>query len=59
MPTYSYYCKSCKKNSELFHSMKDESKKKCPKCGKKNLVRIVTSPPAVIFKGEGWTPKYH
>ena len=59
MPTYQYRCKSCEEDLEIFHSVMDKPKKKCPKCGKKQLVRIITSPPAVIFKGQGWTPKYH
>ena len=31
MPTYEYECSKCKKEFEIFQSMKDDSLKVCPK----------------------------
>ena len=34
MPTYDYHCDACDHEFELFHSITEEAKRKCPKCGK-------------------------
>ena len=39
---------------ELFQSIKDEPKKKCPKCGKKKLRRLIGPGAAIVFKGSGF-----
>lgn len=40
MPTYSYYCNSCKTKFELFFYIKDyKSKQKCVKCNSLNTNR--------------------
>ncbi len=54
MPTYEYVCKSCGNELELFQSMKDAPKRKCPKCGKNTLERKIGLGAAVIFKGSGF-----
>lgn len=54
MPTYDYVCKSCGHAFELFHSMKDAPKKKCPACGKLKLERLIGTGAGVIFKGGGF-----
>ena len=54
MPTYEYVCKSCGNEHELFQSMKDAPKRKCPKCGKNTLERKIGLGAAVIFKGSGF-----
>ncbi len=54
MPTYEYVCEACKHAFELFHSMKDEPVKKCPKCKKLRLRRLVGSGGGIIFKGSGF-----
>jgi putative FmdB family regulatory protein len=41
MPTYEYQCKKCKSIEEFTHSIKDNSKYKCPKC-KKVMVRLIS-----------------
>jgi len=33
MPTYDYECKACGKTLEIFQSIKEAPKKKCPSCG--------------------------
>ena len=54
MPTYDYRCGDCGHNFELFHSMKEKPKKKCPKCGKNTLERLIGTGAGVLFKGSGF-----
>lgn len=54
MPTYEYRCTACKHEFEQFQSMKDNPLKKCPKCGKNALERLIGTGAAVIFKGSGF-----
>ena len=53
MPTYRYECPNCEAVHEIFHSISDESKKKCPDCGKR-LVRHVGGAGGVLLKGSGF-----
>jgi len=39
MPTYDYRCDACGHEFELFQSMKDNPKRKCPECGNRSLIR--------------------
>ncbi len=39
---------------ELFQSIKDSPKKKCPKCGKSKLRRLIGPGAAIVFKGSGF-----
>jgi len=54
MPTYDYECDACKHAFEEFQSMMDEPLKKCPKCKKKKLRRLLGTGAAIIFKGSGF-----
>jgi putative FmdB family regulatory protein len=54
MPTYEYKCNACRHRFELFHSIKDSPKRKCPKCGKNALERLIGTGAAVLFKGSGF-----
>ncbi len=54
MPTYDYVCDACEHKFELFHSMKDEPKRKCPKCGRLKLRRLIGPGAAIVFKGSGF-----
>lgn len=61
MPTYEYACQKCKKNFEIFQSMKDEPLKTCPKdhCrmrtwGKGKVKRLLGAGAGLIFKGSGF-----
>lgn len=54
MPTYEYECAACRHRFELFQSMSAEPEKKCPKCGKRKLARLIGSGGALIFKGSGF-----
>ena len=54
MPTYDYRCNACGKSFEIFHSMTQAAKRKCPECGKLKLERLIGAGSGVIFKGSGF-----
>jgi len=54
MPTYEYECAACGHRFELFQSMTSPPVKKCPKCGKAKVSRLIGSGGALIFKGSGF-----
>ena len=54
MPTYDYECDACGHSFELFQSISDPVKKKCPECGKPKLRRLFGTGAAVVFKGSGF-----
>ncbi|MBF0531561.1 MAG: zinc ribbon domain-containing protein [Candidatus Omnitrophica bacterium] len=54
MPTYQYECTACGHGLEAWQSMTDEKLKKCPKCGKNKLIRLIGTGGGVIFKGKGF-----
>jgi putative FmdB family regulatory protein len=54
MPTYEYRCNACKHEFEQVQSMKDNALRKCPKCGKNALERLIGAGAAVIFRGSGF-----
>lgn len=54
MPTYEYHCDACDHGFEKFHSMKDHPIKKCPKCGKLKVRRLLGTGGGIIFKGSGF-----
>ncbi len=54
MPTYDYRCESCKHEFEQFQSITAASLKKCPKCKKQKLRRLIGTGAALLFKGDGF-----
>lgn len=54
MPTYDYECDACGHTFELFQSISEPVKKKCPKCGKSKLRRLFGTGGAIVFKGSGF-----
>ncbi len=54
MPTYDYECRACGEKLEIFHSMTEVARKKCPKCGKSKLERMIGAGSGFIFKGTGF-----
>lgn len=54
MPTYDYVCEACQHEFELFQSIKEDAKRKCPKCGKLKLRRLIGPGAAIVFKGSGF-----
>ncbi len=54
MPTYEYECSACSHAFEILQSIADPKLKKCPKCGKLKLDRLIGSGSGIIFKGSGF-----
>jgi len=54
MPTYDYECDACGHEFELFQSISDKVKRKCPECGRLKLRRLFGTGAAVMFKGSGF-----
>jgi putative FmdB family regulatory protein len=53
-PTYDNRCSACKHTFETFQSMSAPKVKKCPKCGKLKVKRMVGKGAGIIFKGTGF-----
>ncbi len=54
MPTYDYVCDSCDYRFELFQSITESAKRKCPKCKKSRLRRLIGTGAGILFKGSGF-----
>ena len=54
MPTYEYRCQACEHEFEEFQSITASPLKKCPKCGKLRLKRLIGTGAGIIFKGSGF-----
>ena len=54
MPTYEYVCDACDHEFELLQRMSDPAVRKCPKCKKLKVRRIISGGAGVIFKGSGF-----
>ena len=54
MPTYDYRCAACGHDLEVFQSITEAPKKKCPACGKRKLERRIGGGAAFLFKGSGF-----
>ena len=54
MPTYEYKCDACGYDFEKFQSITSEPIRKCPKCGKNKVRRLIGTGGGMIFKGSGF-----
>lgn len=54
MPTYQYRCDACDHAFEHLQSMTEKKLRRCPKCGKFQLHRLIGSGSGIIFKGSGF-----
>ena len=54
MPTYEYKCGNCGYEFEQFQSIKARPLRKCPRCGKSALNRLIGTGAGIIFKGSGF-----
>lgn len=54
MPTYDYECGHCGHEFELFQSITEPVKRKCPECSRHKLQRLFGTGAAVVFKGSGF-----
>lgn len=59
MPTYDYRCDACGHTFEEFQTMSAKPLRKCPKCAKLKLTRLIGTGAGFIFKGGGfWQTDY-
>ena len=56
MPTYEYECRACGYCFEQFQNITENPLKRCPKCKKYQLHRLIGKGAGIIFKGTGF---YH
>jgi putative FmdB family regulatory protein len=54
MPTYEYNCENCGFHLEKMQSITAKAIRKCPKCGKQALKRLIGTGAGIIFKGSGF-----
>jgi putative FmdB family regulatory protein len=54
MPTYEYNCEKCGYRFEKLQSITAGVIRKCPKCGKPALKRLIGTGAGIIFKGSGF-----
>ena len=54
MPTYEYVCDACEHEFEEFQSITAKALRKCPRCSKSKLRRLIGTGAGVIFKGSGF-----
>ena len=54
MPTYDYRCNACGHELEIFQSMSEGPKRKCPECGALKLQRLIGTGAGILFKGSGF-----
>lgn len=54
MPTYDYKCENCGHTFEKFESMTAGPARKCPRCKKMQLNRLIGAGAGIIFKGSGF-----
>lgn len=53
MPTYTYKCKKCGADHDVFHAMSAAPKVACPECGGACVKQLGTGS-GIIFKGSGF-----
>jgi putative FmdB family regulatory protein len=54
MPTYEYSCENCGHLFEQLQSITASALRKCPKCRKTTLKRLIGTGAGLIFKGSGF-----
>jgi putative FmdB family regulatory protein len=54
MPTYSYACQECHYEFDLRQSIKAKPKRRCPKCDRLSLKRLIGVGSGIIFRGSGF-----
>ncbi|HUS46533.1 MAG TPA: zinc ribbon domain-containing protein [Phycisphaerae bacterium] len=54
MPTYDHKCEACGYAFEKFQSISDPAVRKCPKCGRLKVRRLIGAGSGIIFRGSGF-----
>jgi len=60
MSTFDYECKTCGFKFEEYYVCISKAKptRLCPKCGK-DAQKLISAGTTIVFKGPGWTPRFH
>lgn len=53
MPTYTYECPRCGYREDIFHSVNEDIKRGCSRCGER-MRRLIGVGAGLIFKGDGF-----
>jgi len=59
MPTYAYVCGQCNQVTDIFQSIKEGHRRKCPNCGALKLKRQIGTGGGIIFKGTPGSSGFH
>lgn len=54
MPTYEYECEACGHEFETFQSITGKPVRRCPKCRRLKVRRLIGKGAGIIFKGSGF-----
>jgi putative FmdB family regulatory protein len=54
MPTYEYRCRSCAHEFERFQGITERPVRRCPRCGRNTVQRLIGTGAGIIFKGSGF-----
>ena len=54
MPTYDYRCDECEHTFEYYQPITSKPLRRCPKCGRNRVTRLIGTGGGVIFKGSGF-----
>jgi len=54
MPTYDYKCQACGHAFEKFQPITARAVRKCPRCGRWNVKRLIGAGAGIIFRGSGF-----
>ena len=54
MPTYGYVCENCGHEFDFFQPITADPIRKCPKCKKSALKRLIGCGSGIIFRGFGF-----
>ena len=54
MPTYDYVCEHCGYDFEQFQMITAKPIRKCPRCGREGVKRLIGVGAGIIFRGSGF-----
>lgn len=54
MPTYDYKCQACGHAFEKFQPITARAVRKCPRCGRRKVKRLIGAGAGIIFRGSGF-----
>jgi putative FmdB family regulatory protein len=54
MPTYDYRCDACGHEFERFQSITAPAVRRCPKCGRLKVRRLIGAGGGILFRGKGF-----